>query len=230
MTLAVGLVYDAKARFRSRALVRVGQPLRVARWADAYEADSHEAVRAAHAAIWPDSSPTVSPSYSSWAKADLPGADRRGRGPHAARTSCPSPWRWRIRWKWRRSFRRPGRDAATGPGRQPWWRTFTTYERDLDLFGLDDAQVVAAYPRARAPPLPRVVAGARLPVRLPIAAVGVIVHVIPFQIVKQLGEAPDQRGDQGDGQALGLRVLFVRCVYVAVGAHRRPTSSDPGSG
>ena len=30
VTLAVGLVYDAKARFRSRALVRVGQPIPVA--------------------------------------------------------------------------------------------------------------------------------------------------------------------------------------------------------
>ena len=30
MTVAVGLVYDAKARFRSRALVRVGEPVEVA--------------------------------------------------------------------------------------------------------------------------------------------------------------------------------------------------------
>ena len=46
VTVAVGLVYDAKARFRSRALVRVGQPVKVAQWAEAYRRDERATVRA----------------------------------------------------------------------------------------------------------------------------------------------------------------------------------------
>ena len=46
VTVAVGLVYDAKARFRSRALVRVGEPVGVAQWAEAYGRDERATVRA----------------------------------------------------------------------------------------------------------------------------------------------------------------------------------------
>ena len=45
-SIAVGLVYDAKARFRSRSLVRVGEPTDIGHWAEAYRTDSREAVRA----------------------------------------------------------------------------------------------------------------------------------------------------------------------------------------
>jgi 1-acyl-sn-glycerol-3-phosphate acyltransferase len=40
-TLPVGLTYDAKARFRSRALVHVGKPAAVAVWRATYQSDSH---------------------------------------------------------------------------------------------------------------------------------------------------------------------------------------------
>ena len=46
VTVAVGLVYDAKARFRSRALVRVAEPVGVARWSDNYRRDGRATVRA----------------------------------------------------------------------------------------------------------------------------------------------------------------------------------------
>jgi len=49
--LAVGLAYDAKARFRSRALVRVGTPVPVAGWATAYAQDDHRAVEQLTAAM-----------------------------------------------------------------------------------------------------------------------------------------------------------------------------------
>jgi glycerol-3-phosphate O-acyltransferase/dihydroxyacetone phosphate acyltransferase len=43
VTVAVGLTYDAKARFRSRALVRIGLPVGISRWTEGYGNDSHEA-------------------------------------------------------------------------------------------------------------------------------------------------------------------------------------------
>ncbi|HEY4331074.1 MAG TPA: lysophospholipid acyltransferase family protein [Ilumatobacteraceae bacterium] len=42
----IGLAYDAKATFRSHAIVTIGDPIEVAEWADAYRADPRAAVRA----------------------------------------------------------------------------------------------------------------------------------------------------------------------------------------
>ena len=44
-TVPVGLIYDDKARFRSRALVRIGNPVGVDRWAEDYQTDPAGAVR-----------------------------------------------------------------------------------------------------------------------------------------------------------------------------------------
>ena len=38
--MAVGLVYDAKARFRSRALVQVGRPVSLEPWTEAAREDA----------------------------------------------------------------------------------------------------------------------------------------------------------------------------------------------
>ena len=68
MTVAVGLVYDAKARFRSRALVRVGAPVDVTQWVEAYRRDERATVHdvTEDLALQLD---RVSPSFSSWAQA-----------------------------------------------------------------------------------------------------------------------------------------------------------------
>jgi len=50
VTVAVGLTYDAKARFRSRALVRIAEPVNISRWAAFHEA---------MAGMWCGSSPTT---------------------------------------------------------------------------------------------------------------------------------------------------------------------------
>ena len=50
----------------------------------------------------------------------------------------------------------------------------------------------------------------------PIAAVGVIVHVIPFQIVKHLARRPTNEGIRATVKLLGCAALF-GVVYVAVG-------------
>jgi glycerol-3-phosphate O-acyltransferase / dihydroxyacetone phosphate acyltransferase len=67
--IAVGLTYDAKARFRSRALVRVAPPTDVAALADSYRIDTHAAVRALMQDLATQLS-SVSPTFSSWAEAE----------------------------------------------------------------------------------------------------------------------------------------------------------------
>ncbi len=64
----VGLSYDAKATFRSRALVQVGAAREAERWADRYRADGHQAARDLTAEL-ADALATVGPSYRSWVQA-----------------------------------------------------------------------------------------------------------------------------------------------------------------
>ncbi|HEX3567858.1 MAG TPA: lysophospholipid acyltransferase family protein, partial [Acidimicrobiales bacterium] len=61
----VGISYDAKARFRSRALVRLGQPQSVRPWAPRYRGDQHGAVRAMTDDM-ADRLRAVGPDYRSW--------------------------------------------------------------------------------------------------------------------------------------------------------------------
>lgn len=69
---------------------------------------------------------------------------------------------------------------------------YAAYEQDLHLLGLTDAQVASRYTR-------RTLRGsvawslAKVAVATPFALIGIIVHVIPFQIVKQLGTRPRNR-------------------------------------
>jgi 1-acyl-sn-glycerol-3-phosphate acyltransferase len=213
VTLAVGLVYDAKARFRSRALVRVGQPACVARWADAYEADGHEAVRQLTHDLAGQLA-GVSPSYSSWATADLLAriAEVAVRSPDER---LPSPVALADQVAMAERLSSAGHDEAAAPSLDTLLEDFATYERDLDLLGLGDAQVGAAYPRAR---LRRTLAWSLVKVvcALPVAAVGVIVHVVPFQIVKRLSSRPVNEGIRATVKLLGCTVLFA-AVYIALG-------------
>ena len=213
VTLAVGLVYDAKARFRSRALVRVGQPARVARWAEAYEADSHEAVRQCTRDLAAQLS-RVSPTYSSWAKADLLAriAEIAVRTPEE-RLPSPVPLADQVAMAERLSLAE--HDAAATPTVETLLEDFAAYERDLELLGLDDAQVAAAYPPAR---LRRSLVWSlcKVACAIPVAVVGVIVHVVPFQIVKRLSGRPSNEGIKATVKLLGCTVLFC-AVYVALG-------------
>jgi hypothetical protein len=92
---------------------------------------------------------------------------------------------------------------------------FTTYERDLDLLGIDDAQVVARYPRGR---LRKSVAWSlcKVACAIPVAAIGVLVHIVPFQITKQLSKRPNNEGIKATVKLLGCAVLF-SAAYVGLG-------------
>jgi hypothetical protein len=93
--------------------------------------------------------------------------------------------------------------------------TFEAYERDLGLLGLSDAQVAAKYGqgRLRVAVLWSVL---KVVVALPLAAIGVVVHIVPFQIVKQLAKRPANEGMKATVKLLGCFALFT-VVYVALG-------------
>jgi hypothetical protein len=93
--------------------------------------------------------------------------------------------------------------------------TFEAYERDLELLGLSDAQVAAKYGQGK-------LRGAvlwsvlKVVVALPLAAIGVVVHVVPYQIIKQLAKRPANEGMKATVKLLGCSALF-SVVYVALG-------------
>ena len=209
----VGLSYDAKARFRSRALVQAGMPQRAARWAAAYGDDSHQAVRDMTAEMAERLS-AVSPTYRSWVQAtglrhiaaivDRPVEAPGGGDVDLARVEATA---------------QALADAEESGGRPQQWETlgaaFAEYERDLALLGLSDRQLSdGSHPGRRRWALAW--SATRVVVALPAAAVGAVIHVVPYQIMKTVGTVPTNESIRATVKLLGCFVLFT-VVYVALG-------------
>lgn len=212
--VAVGLTYDAKARFRSRALVHVAPPVTLAdhpNLALAYASDPHDTVRAFTDAVSAQLS-SVSPSFASWTEANLYSeiAEVVVRSPGAA-----LPEETGITAETEIATRLAAAEQEAATEHHDLRAAFAAYQRDLDLLGLNDAQVSASYPRGR---LRRAVLWAAVKVLLavPPAAIGVAVHVIPFEIVKQIAKKPTNEGIKATVKLLGCFVFFL-LAYVALG-------------
>jgi glycerol-3-phosphate O-acyltransferase / dihydroxyacetone phosphate acyltransferase len=209
--VAVGLVYDAKARFRSRALVRVGQPVKVARWAEAYRRDERATVREVTGDMAAQLE-HVNPSYSSWAQATQLSwiAELVVRGPVEDESDDPG-LADRVHVATRLAAQQDGSPESL----QQLLTDFATYERDLELLGVSDAQLVAGSSRRRVGV--RVVWSAlTVLVALPFVLIGALVHLVPFQIMKQVGKRPTNEGIKATVKLLGCVVLFAG-TYAAFG-------------
>jgi 1-acyl-sn-glycerol-3-phosphate acyltransferase len=208
VTVAVGIVYDSKARFRSRALVRVGTAQSVGRWAEAYRADGHEATRA----LTDDMAlrlRQVSPDYASWVEAEVYGqiaeVVERPMGPIPAEVDLVAR---------ERLARALAAGSGSGHG-DDLHEAFDRYQRDLALLGLDDAQVCASYRSGR---LRFTLAWALLKVVVaaPFALAGAVVHAVPYQIMKRVGAIPTNEGMKATVKLLGCFASFT-VLYIAVG-------------
>jgi 1-acyl-sn-glycerol-3-phosphate acyltransferase len=211
--VAVGLTYDAKARFRSRALVRVAEPVPVARWAAAPRRDGGDAVRQLTDDM-AEQLTTVSPTYTSWEQAARLArvaevVVRLPQGGPPAEVDLVDQVAVTERLA----------SAEEGRVREAQMRdllaSYATYERDLELLGLSDAQVAAKYSQGG---LRGALAWSMLKVALalPAAAIGVVVHIVPFQIMKRLAQKPTNEGIKATVKLLGCFALFT-VVYVALG-------------
>jgi 1-acyl-sn-glycerol-3-phosphate acyltransferase len=202
-TIAVGLVYDTKARFRSRALVRVGEPVGMAGWVEAYRRDERATVRAVTEDVATQLS-RVTPSFSSWTQAK------------------------RLSWIADVVVRTPGGSAPPDVGLADTVDVagglaaaenlypealaqllvaFAVYARDLDELGVDDAQLARGARRQRMW-LSVLWSVLKVVMALPLAAVGVLVHLVPFQIMKQVAKRPSNEGIKATVKLLGCFVLF----------------------
>jgi glycerol-3-phosphate O-acyltransferase/dihydroxyacetone phosphate acyltransferase len=211
-TVAVGLVYDAKARFRSRALVRVGEPIGIDRWADAYRIDGHAAVHELTDDLAQQLS-AVSPAYSSWTEADVLSRIAeivvRTPGEHV-----PSDVEMADQVAVASRLATVQQGSATAP-LADLLVSFEIYERDLSLLGLTDSQIAAGYSSTRLR-LALFWSALKVVVALPFAAMGLVVHVVPFQIVKQLAKRPTNEGIKATVKLFGCFVSFV-IVYALLG-------------
>jgi 1-acyl-sn-glycerol-3-phosphate acyltransferase len=208
--MAVGLTYDAKARFRSRALVRLGQPALVQGWAGDYAQDPHGAVRRLTDEL-AEQLNTVSPPYASWDQAERLGriADVVARRPEG---SLPDEVALADRAEVADEL---AQAEQRGVSTADLLAASGEYERDLTLLGLTDAQVAAQYPRGR---LRRTLVWSILKVVLsvPFAALGFVIHVVPFQLMKLIAKRPTNEGIKATVKLLGCFVLFT-IVYVVIG-------------
>ncbi len=210
--IAVGLTYDAKARFRSRAVVHVAAPIGVAALADSYRTDTHAAVRALTQELSAQLS-SVSPSFSSvseaewcWRVAEV--VVRAGGAALPAETDVGD----QVETASRLAAAQRDRDGAALAELRV---AFATYERDLGLLGLSDAQVAAGYPLGRLR-LAVLCAAVKIVIVLPAAAMGAAVHVLPFQVMKQLAKRPTNEGIRATVKPLGCFASFL-LVYIALG-------------
>lgn len=206
VTVAVGLAYDRKARFRSRALVRVGTPQPASVWAEQYRRDDHDATRA----LTDDMAArlrAVSPDYASWVQAETLGrvAEVVDRPMGVVPAEVDLVRRERL-----------ARALAEVPGsHDALYEAFHRYERDLALLGLSDAQVCASYRSGRLR-LMLVWAVVKVVGAAPFAAFGAVVHVVPYQIMKKVGTVPTNEGIKATVKLLGCFASFT-LLYIGLG-------------
>jgi 1-acyl-sn-glycerol-3-phosphate acyltransferase len=213
--IPVGLVYDAKATFRSRALVNVGDPLPVSDLAAAYSADPHAAARSLTDDI-DDALRDVGPDYASVAQADLLAriADIAALEPNRPRRDTAT---LSARDQMARALARAEQDGqVTAVELRDLLDAQARYERDLALLGVRDADV--ATPRSSGRVRRSLVWSAlKLVVTAPIALVGAVIHVVPYQVMKRVGRLPRNESIRSTVKLLGCAVLFlVEWIVLAV--------------
>jgi len=210
--LPVGLAYDAKARFRSRALVRIGRPVPVSGWAEAYRADDHRAAEELTAAM-ADALRAVSPVYASWVEASTLGEIAEvlaRRAESASPTEVPLAERERV------AKALAVAEASGDPDHvRALHAAFARYARDLGVVGLTDAQLAAHYRGGRLRLL-LVWSATKVIVGAPLGAIGVVVHAIPYQVIKRVAKKPTNEGMKATVKLLGCFVTFT-LLYAGLG-------------
>lgn len=193
--IPIGLLFDAKVSFRSRALIQVGEPIDPAPEVALDREDNVAAVRALTGRV-SQALEEVTLSYDSWEEARLilRAAELYGR----AQVDLPGRRRLAEQFPIQQAFlegyddlrrRFPERVEAVA-------ESVRSYDRLLRAVHLRDDQVAAAYPFS---PVLRFTGRTvlRLLFHLPLAIVGTVLNFIPYQLIHLLAppiarRVPDQ--------------------------------------
>jgi 1-acyl-sn-glycerol-3-phosphate acyltransferase len=190
----VGLTFNAKESFRSRALVQVGEPIDPEPEIELDRTDNPAAVRSLTARV-DQGLKEVTVNYPSWEAAWLIGraAELYGR----AELDMPRSRKLAERFEVHRAFVEGYQDLCRRyPERvKAVEEAVREYDRLLKAFGLRDKHVASAYPPH---PVVRFVVRAllRLLVHLPLAVVGTALNILPYYLVRAVAwivrNSPDQ--------------------------------------
>ena len=176
----VGLTFDAKTRFRSRALVVVGPALDAAQEVTDFEDEPREAVRRLTERIT-DALEEVTLNFPSWDEARL--IERAAEIHQRSWGDAPSERRLSVHFPVRQAFIRGYRALRERVPRQVQAvaEAVADYDRWLEDLALTDAQVAAHYP-VRGSFRFVVWSLLVLILRLPLALVGGLYNVLPYQL------------------------------------------------
>jgi 1-acyl-sn-glycerol-3-phosphate acyltransferase len=184
----LGLTFERKHEFRSRALLQVGAPIEVAPFATPEGAADRDAVRRLTQAI--DAGlREVTLNFASWEEA--------ARVQQAAEVFAgnPGPLALGERVPLQRRFVAGyGALVERAPERvHPVVQSLRAYQEELARAGLTDRQVRATWRGARRGALARLIVLAAL---APLAAVGALLNWIPYQLVRRIARAVEHEPDQ----------------------------------
>ena len=199
----VGLIFDARTRFRSRALLQVGEPIDPTPELDRYRRDPRQAVSRLTARVAANLS-EITPNYTSWEEARLaqraaeiiandPLEDPRGELPlskHAALSKALFDGYRLMR------EREPLRVAHV-------YDRVKSYDHLLRVFRLRSRQITSSYGWAGA-------AGftlhslAVLVIRLPLTLIGIVLNYLPYRVI---GVVAMRKGDGDNDIAATYKVL-----------------------
>lgn len=189
--LPVGLTYDDKGKFRSRVLVRVGDPIDPGPEVEAYARHGRAAARTLTQRL-AQALETVTVSYASWEEARL--IDRAVALATTSEAGVPLPLsgRWPL---WKSFVQSHARLRAADPQRaERLTQELQAYEEERLASGLMDAEVAAGRRRSSAREVARQVLVTVL--ELPAAVAGVVLNWIPFRIPalvsRSLTRLPDE--------------------------------------
>jgi glycerol-3-phosphate O-acyltransferase/dihydroxyacetone phosphate acyltransferase len=213
VTVAVGLTYETKSRFRSRALVRIAEPVSISPWSEEYQLDSQKTVRVVTDDVARQLA-GVSPTYISWDQAEKVNriAEVVVRSP---KNRLPSDVSMADQVEAGERLAKIERQDPGDARLQSLLAAFAVYERDLEFLGLSDSQIAAEYPRGRFRWV-LIWSIFKVVVAIPFAIVGVIVHILPFEVIKQIAKRPVNEGMKATAKLLGCFASFV-IVYAGLG-------------
>jgi 1-acyl-sn-glycerol-3-phosphate acyltransferase len=214
VVVPVGLAYDAKARFRSRALLTIGSPFAAGVDPAAYREDPRAATRDLTEHIATELR-NVGPDYDTVAQAELLArvADVAALVPAEGRAQ-PAPLAARDQIA--RALAEAERDPGNHERVERLVAAQARYDRDLDLLGVTDADVASDLDQTH---YRRTMlwATTKAVVTAPVALAGAVVHAVPYQVMKRVAARPQNEGMKSTVKLLGCAVLFlVEWIVLAV--------------
>lgn len=209
----VGLTFDDKGRFRSRVLIHVGEPIDPSPEVEQYASEPREAVVALTGRVR-QALEGVTLNYDTWREAELisHAAEIWARPDAGAVGELPLEESFNLRKVFAEGYDQlqdliPERVHAVA-------ECVADYDRQLDLYGVTDAQVASGYP-------PRQVLGflleslALILLRLPLGAIGTLLNVLPYQAAGRFAAWKSPSADVDATYKVLASLLFFPLTWLA---------------